>query len=253
MPKTRAEYQKTYYENQRKKGLCMHCPSPTIPKKKYCEYHRIKLREYASRYLQKRFERGLCIRCSQPREKERLSCKKHLKLAAKQTKARVDEQRSKGLCITPGCKKSPIEDRVFCRKHLKKLREQATAWGVRCKEKGICRNCSAELPLGRLIYCLKCSPTLDGLTLAMKRQKKLDTKNKQVIKWLEKRAKRNDKIKEWLKEAEISSRNKEIITIRFGIGKDRDQTLQYVADNFGLTRERIRQIIDADLGNLKNL
>jgi RNA polymerase primary sigma factor len=30
--------------------------------------------------------------------------------------------------------------------------------------------------------------------------------------------------------------------MRFGIGYEREHTLQEIADNFGLTRERIRQI-----------
>jgi RNA polymerase primary sigma factor len=40
----------------------------------------------------------------------------------------------------------------------------------------------------------------------------------------------------------LSPNEEKVIRMRFGIGYDREHTLQEIADNFGLTRERIRQI-----------
>lgn len=40
----------------------------------------------------------------------------------------------------------------------------------------------------------------------------------------------------------LSSRDREVLTSRFGIGDDQDQTLRKVGKRYGLTRERIRQI-----------
>ena len=40
----------------------------------------------------------------------------------------------------------------------------------------------------------------------------------------------------------LSPNEEKVIRMRFGIGYEREHTLQEIADNFGLTRERIRQI-----------
>jgi len=40
----------------------------------------------------------------------------------------------------------------------------------------------------------------------------------------------------------LSENEEKVIRMRFGIGYDREHTLAEIAQNFGLTRERIRQI-----------
>jgi RNA polymerase sigma factor (sigma-70 family) len=42
--------------------------------------------------------------------------------------------------------------------------------------------------------------------------------------------------------AKLSTREKEVIRMRFGLDRGAPRTLQEVGDHFGLTRERIRQI-----------
>ena len=50
----------------------------------------------------------------------------------------------------------------------------------------------------------------------------------------------------------LSSSEEKVIRMRFGIGYDREHTLQEIADEFGLTRERIRQIEKKALQTLRN-
>ena len=40
----------------------------------------------------------------------------------------------------------------------------------------------------------------------------------------------------------LTSTEEKVIRMRFGVGCDREHTLEEIAQNFGLTRERIRQI-----------
>lgn len=41
---------------------------------------------------------------------------------------------------------------------------------------------------------------------------------------------------------ELDERQKEILRMRFGIGRDDDMTLEEIGQIYGVTRERIRQI-----------
>ena len=50
----------------------------------------------------------------------------------------------------------------------------------------------------------------------------------------------------------LSPSEQKVIRMRFGIGYEREHTLQEIADDFGLTRERIRQIELKGLRRLRN-
>ena len=49
----------------------------------------------------------------------------------------------------------------------------------------------------------------------------------------------------------LNKREEKILRMRFGIGENHDHTLEEVGQDFGLSRERIRQIEDKALGKLK--
>ena len=50
----------------------------------------------------------------------------------------------------------------------------------------------------------------------------------------------------------LTNREAEIITMSFGIGKEKKSTLEEIGENFNLTRERIRQIKEKALKKLRN-
>lgn len=60
-------------------------------------------------------------------------------------------------------------------------------------------------------------------------------------------------LREAIKEAlsTLTTREAEVISLRFGIGQDRPYTLEEVGDKFGVTRERIRQIEAKGLRKLR--
>ena len=49
--------------------------------------------------------------------------------------------------------------------------------------------------------------------------------------------------------SDLTSVKQEIIRLRFGIGKNHDHTLEEIGNKFNLSRERVRQIIEATLSN----
>jgi len=49
----------------------------------------------------------------------------------------------------------------------------------------------------------------------------------------------------------LSPHEEKVIRMRFGIGCDREHTLEEIAQDFGLTRERIRQIESKGLRKLR--
>ena len=52
--------------------------------------------------------------------------------------------------------------------------------------------------------------------------------------------------------AKLHPREREVIELSFGIGRDNPMKLEDIADEFELTRERIRQIRDRALRKLRN-
>jgi RNA polymerase primary sigma factor len=52
--------------------------------------------------------------------------------------------------------------------------------------------------------------------------------------------------------SDLTSREKEIIKLRFGIGKKKDYCLEEIGDKFNLSRERIRQIVEEGLSKVKS-
>jgi RNA polymerase primary sigma factor len=52
--------------------------------------------------------------------------------------------------------------------------------------------------------------------------------------------------------SDLSQREREIIKLRFGIGKEHDHTLEEIGREFNLSRERIRQILEVALNKLRN-
>ncbi|NMT62907.1 sigma-70 family RNA polymerase sigma factor [Marinobacter orientalis] len=53
--------------------------------------------------------------------------------------------------------------------------------------------------------------------------------------------------------ADLSSREKEVLSRRFGLGLPEPETLQVISDNLGISRERVRQIEKGALKKLRNL
>jgi RNA polymerase primary sigma factor len=51
--------------------------------------------------------------------------------------------------------------------------------------------------------------------------------------------------------SDLTQREKEIIKLRFGIGKNHDHTLEEIGWQLDLTRERIRQILDGAINKLR--
>jgi len=52
--------------------------------------------------------------------------------------------------------------------------------------------------------------------------------------------------------SDLTQREREIIKLRFGIGKEHDHTLEEIGGEFHLSRERIRQILEVALNKLRN-
>jgi RNA polymerase primary sigma factor len=50
----------------------------------------------------------------------------------------------------------------------------------------------------------------------------------------------------------LPAREREVLTLRFGLGGGRARTLEEIGREFGLTRERIRQIERKALSELRN-
>ena len=50
----------------------------------------------------------------------------------------------------------------------------------------------------------------------------------------------------------LSDRDREIVTLRFGLGGHREHTLQEVGNRYGLTKERIRQLEKRSLNRLRD-
>lgn len=50
--------------------------------------------------------------------------------------------------------------------------------------------------------------------------------------------------------AEVSTRNRDVISRRFGLKSDRKETLESIGKSYGITRERVRQIEEFTLGQL---
>jgi RNA polymerase primary sigma factor len=51
----------------------------------------------------------------------------------------------------------------------------------------------------------------------------------------------------------LSDKEREVLRLRFGIGNEREHTLEEIGERFALTRERIRQIETAALRKLQRL
>jgi predicted Zn-ribbon and HTH transcriptional regulator len=51
---------------------------------------------------------------------------------------------------------------------------------------------------------------------------------------------------------DLPSRSQEIVAKRFGIGEEKPLTLQAIGDEYGITRERVRQIVQSGLKSVRN-
>jgi RNA polymerase primary sigma factor len=51
--------------------------------------------------------------------------------------------------------------------------------------------------------------------------------------------------------SDLTPREKKVVKLRFGIGATHDHTLEEIGEEFNLTRERIRQILEVALNKLK--
>ena len=52
--------------------------------------------------------------------------------------------------------------------------------------------------------------------------------------------------------SDLTSREKEMVKLRFGIGMKHDHTLEEIGGRFHLSRERVRQILEVALNKLRN-
>jgi RNA polymerase primary sigma factor len=50
----------------------------------------------------------------------------------------------------------------------------------------------------------------------------------------------------------LSQRERDVVELRFGIGASHNHSLEEIGKKFNLSRERIRQIVEAALRKLKN-
>ncbi len=51
---------------------------------------------------------------------------------------------------------------------------------------------------------------------------------------------------------DLPSRSQEIVAKRFGVGEEKSLTLQAIGDEYGITRERVRQIVQSGLKSVQN-
>lgn len=186
-------------------------------------------------------ERGLC-RCGRPRDVPRFLmcgiCRKKKSIINKKYRKR---QLEKGLCGATGCGSAVLEDHTLCSDHLTAMNKRTVHRNKERREAGICRQCQGPLPLGRTALCLTCQPNqLGGRTAVQVKQEKgaQEAKNKAIRD--QERLVRNHERSAVL--PYLSSRDQQIVALRWGFDIDRDRTLAEVGRMFGITRERVRQI-----------
>lgn len=132
----------------------------------------------------------------------------------------------------------------MCSTHLYELATLNKERALLRASLNVCRQCTAPLPKGRTVLCIRCQPTKDGLTLAQHR----DIKSAHKQKLMAQRSTQNTLILAYLNNFLLlhpnpkSSRYASIVRYRINPDSPKDLTLQETGDHFNLTRERVRQI-----------
>lgn len=194
------------------------------------------------KWRSKQLEKGLCL-CGRAKRVLANRCNDCLQKARESSKKNAYNKRAKNLCIWGGCHrkastKAPTPGRrphVLCWPHLLEMRTLNKALREERKKLGICIQCRGRLPIGRTAFCMACEPSKDGLTLEQHRTGNYPA---HILALREARNKQVETILPLL-----SDKDKRIIMLRYGVGQSFDMPLREIANEFNLTRERIRQII----------
>ena len=191
--------------------------------------------------------RGLC-RCGSVPVAGRRCCRRCLDRNARCNRTRRQRKISDGYCAHIGqCPLKPVPNRRMCRRHLQSAAADQKRHNLRMINAGRCVRCGSKLPTGRARYCLRCQPTLDGKTRLQKRRAR-DRKQEWSGTRIIRRRMRWNAIVEAILRDHPNRRAAAILRMRCGIDEDYDHTLKEVAEHFGITRERVRQIEQEVLG-----
>ena len=228
---------------------CTLCCSPKPERrpargKKLCKFCLQKNYRRNKAHFQAKQLRGECRSCPEPARAGRLFCELHGAQSRRKSARQRRQALMQGLCGHL-CGRPALEGHTLCARDLTKLRKSANRRNAARRRAGKCKDCEGPMPLGRTSRCLNCSPTRDGFTNEQKRLGLHLTKEVQ-----DERAARNQIIGEALGRLRIIrpikgklDRNKRIIALRFGFGRDRDLPLAVVGRKMKLTTEMIRLVV----------
>jgi len=248
-------------------GLCTFCDDPAKEGTLRCSLHLEKVKTYYKTMKEKDPERvktygrkkaaewraaGKCWGCGEDVVEGRTGCRVHLDLSAEKARKRTAGFKAKGLCVhCGGSKGKKVKGKSMCKACLKYMNDASVKLRKVRRVTGQCFSCGKPRPEGRASYCMECQPTRDGHTNAQKQaiKKERYTEERQVRQAA--RMVRNAKLAEWLERPEVPIRTAAMMVARFGIGELEDRTLNEVGQMFGITRERVRQIVDAELKRME--
>lgn len=182
---------------------------------------------------------GSCLNCSRTPRTGLKTCDFHLAKIALFTKNRKEQ----GLCTWGACYGEVKKPHALCAAHRRELVIRNTAMRNLRKKKDLCILCGKE-PQWWTLHCLLCrfrnghdyEFTLpDGARTALReyrRKEKIEARRAQATLAVE-----------WT----ADERTRKIFTMRHGLSDGVDRTLEEIGAVFNVTRERIRQIENAQL------
>lgn len=192
---------------------------------------------WAQKRYRSRRDSGLCVTCDNNSEPGKSSCKPCLVIKAKLMKARTHERKAKRLCVYGTCRIPPVEGKTLCEDHLEDMRIRAKNRSRDRRARGLCVGCNGPSPYGQA-RCPDCrkvktdkppAPVLREMKNKLLEEKQREDRvNKQhrlefLIKYLD---------------CILDQRAKEIALKRFW----EELTLEEISKDYGITRERVRQI-----------
>lgn len=197
-----------------------------------------------------------CRQCPNPSRPEKVLCAQCGIKASAYVRRRRQANVAKGLCGYGGgyCSKRPKKGRTLCPDHLHEMSVRYKERSRQRKLARVCRACSQPLPDGRTVICLDCAPTLDGKTNLQRRQEMEQRAAERNTTLAAEREERNRQIEKLLAAYgtlplnAFRRRQLEIVAERCGLGNGKDRSLEDVGRQFGITRERVRQIEKKILG-----